>query len=482
VSEDGFDWLVPGLLDELTTATIRALPKTVRRLLVPAPDVARDVVAWIQTHGPSWEDRVRARGDAESYRAAFTRAARDLRAVDIPADAWRDVDERLPSHLRITFRVTETTAGREETIEESRNLALIQRRLETRTAQAVRSAVSQATASASRKEATPRVAPTPGPRASAAPAGAGGIHEQESLTSWPTNLPSGALPEVVESDIGGGTIARGYPTIVEEPGPRGATAALRILADSALSQASHARGVRRLLLGECALQDKRVTTRWTGAQALSLAASPYRSTAALVEDLQLAAVTALTTPGTHGHPDAGSVRDADAYAAARTYVRQHLEDDVFSMVSRVIVALDASRELDAAVRGSTSMSLLATLTEVRALAADLVGEGFISRTPAARLKDLPRYLRAATHRIVKAQESPARDAELAWRIREASAEFDRVRQSIDVTRCAPARMAELDHIRWMVEEYRVSLFAQQLGTDGPVSDKRIRSALASFEQ
>jgi ATP-dependent helicase HrpA len=181
-----------------------------------------------------------------------------------------------------------------------------------------------------------------------------------------------------------------------------------------------------------------------------------------------------------GSPDAGVVRDADAYAKALTHVRQHLEDDVFAMVARVIAALDASRELDAAVRGSTSMSLLATLTDVRALAADLVSEGFISRTPAPRLKDLPRYLRAATHRIAKAQENPARDAELAWRVREVSSEFDRVRSSIDVTRCEPARMAELERIRWMVEEYRVSLFAQQLGTDGPVSDKRIRSALAAI--
>ena len=488
VSEDGFDWLVPGLLEELTTATIRALPKPVRRLLVPAPDVARDIVAWIGAHGPPWEDRVRARGAAESYRAAFTRAARDLRSVDIPSDAWAEVDERLPSHLHISFRVTETTNRREETIEESRNLALIRRNLSTRTAQAVRNAVSAgapaAPGTAGREGVTPRDA-TPGPRPTPARKGAGGIHERDSLTSWPTDLPSGALPEVVESDIGGGTIARGYPTIVEEAGPRGATAALRVLAESALSRASHARGVRRLLLIECALQDKRVTTRWTGAQALSLAASPYRSTATLVEDLQLAAVAALTTPGSPGlprtgSPDAGAVRDADAYAAALAHVRQHLEDDVFAMVARVIAALDASRELDAAVRSATSMSLLATLADVRALAADLVGEGFISRTPASRLKDLPRYLRAATHRISKAQENPARDAELAWRVREVSAHFDRVRSSVDLTRCEPERIAELDRVRWMVEEYRVSLFAQHLGTDGPVSDKRIRSALAAF--
>jgi ATP-dependent helicase HrpA len=488
VSEDGFDWLVPGLLTELTTATIRALPKTVRRLLVPAPDAARDIVAWIASNGPPWEERVRARGDAEPFRTAFTRAARDLRAVDIPADAWADVDERLPAHLRMSFRVTESTNRREETIEESRNLVLMQRNLATLTAQAVRNAVRSAVpvaAASARGTGAQTKSATPGPRSSAARTGAGGIYERDALTSWPSDLPSGALPEMIESDIGGGTIARGYPAIVEELGPGGATAALRVLADSVLSRASHARGVRRLLLAESALQDKRITSRWTGAQALSLAASPYRSTAALVEDLQLAAVTALTTPGSPGlprlgNPDAGAVRDAAAYAKALAHVREHLEDDVFAMVARVIAALDASRELDAAVRRSTSMSLLATLTDVRALAADLVGEGFIARIPAARLKDLPRYLHAATHRIAKAQENPSRDAELAWRVREVSSEFDRVRSSIDVTRCEPARMAELDRVRWMVEEYRVSLFAQQLGTDGPVSDKRIRSALTAF--
>jgi ATP-dependent helicase HrpA len=282
--------------------------------------------------------------------------------------------------------------------------------------------------------------------------------------------------------MGGGTIARGYPTIIEEAGLNGTTAALRVLADSALSRASHARGVRRLLLAECALQDKRITTRWTGAQALALAASPYRNTAALVADLQLAAVTALTTPDSPGlphlgSPDAGAVRDADSYAAALTHVRLHLEDDVFAMVARVIAALDASRELDAAVRRTTSLSLLATLTEVRALAADLVGEGFIARTPAARLKDLPRYLRAATHRIAKAQENPSRDAELAWRVREVGAEVDLARQTARANGPDPEAAERLERARWLVEEFRVSLFAQQLGTSEPVSERRIRAVL-----
>ncbi len=480
VTEDGFDWLVPGLLGELTTATIRALPKPVRRLMVPAPDVARNIVAWIAANCAPWEEVVRAGPQGMSYRTAFTEATRALRSVEVPSDAWAEVDDRLPTHLRITFKITEIVNGRTEAIEESRNLPLLQQNLEALTARAVRSAVGGATAF-THGVATQGTA-VPGPRTSAPPPGASGVFDRDALTSWPTDLPGENLPEVIESDIGGGTIVRGYPTIVEETGPRGTSAALRVLADSALSQSSHARGVRRLLLTDCGLQDKRITTRWTGAQALSLAASPYRSTAALVEDLQLAAIGALSTPGARGYPDAGAVRDAGTYAALRSHIRDHLEGDVFAMATQVIATLDAARELDAAVRKSTSLSLLATLTDVRSLASDIAGEGFIYRTPAARLKDLPRYLRAATHRIAKAQENPARDTELAWRVKDVAAEFDRIRSTIDITRLSPTTAAQLDGVRWMIEEYRVSLFAQHLGTDGPVSDKRIRSALAHFEQ
>lgn len=479
VSEDGFDWLVPGLLTELTTATIRALPKTVRRLLVPAPDVARDIVARIEAHGPSWEDRVRSRGEAESYRTEFTRAARDLRAVDIPADAWADVDERLPSHLRITFRVTENTDGREETIEESRNLALIQRNLAARTAQAVRNAVSSsavrsalpgAAASAPGSGAPPKGA-TPGPRPSAPPMGTGGIHERESLTTWPTDLPSGALPEVVESDIGGGTIARGYPGLVDE----GASAALRIAADARVRDALHADGVRRLLLTECGLATKRVTSRWSGTQSLALAASGYRNTDSLVTDLQLSAIRSLTPSG--GDTDAGAVRDAERYGALRDTVRGKLEDEVLRLAVIAVSVAEQARALDTDIRSTTSMALLATLAEARALATDLAGDGFLSRTPPERLRHVPRYLKAARHRIEKAQSEPARDAELAWRVRELVSELDRERAAVGASGPDLEATTRLERARWMIEEFRVSLFAQQLGTDEPVSEKRIRAVL-----
>ncbi|PKQ14821.1 MAG: ATP-dependent helicase, partial [Actinobacteria bacterium HGW-Actinobacteria-8] len=144
VTPDGFDWLVPGMLPELTTATIRALPKPIRRLLVPAPDAARDIVAWMANNTPAWEDVARVGDMAESYRDAFTRATLALRDVTIPTDAWDEVDDRLASHLKMTFRIVEHKNGRESVVDESTHLLTLKRSLAPRTADAVRRAVGAA--------------------------------------------------------------------------------------------------------------------------------------------------------------------------------------------------------------------------------------------------------------------------------------------------------------------------------------------------
>jgi ATP-dependent helicase HrpA len=474
ITPDGFDWLVPGMLPELTTATIRALPKPVRRLLVPAPDAARDIVAWMASNTPAWDDVARAGDMAESYRDAFTRATRALRDVTIPADAWDEVDDRLASHLKMTFRIVEHRNGRESVVDESTHLLALKRSLAPRTADAVRRAVG-ATPDRGRQGKVSAAAPKPSPAAFAG----GPVVEKGELSTWPVGLPGEALPEVIESDVGGGVIVRGYPGLVEEKGG----AALRILADARERDALHADGVRRLLLTECGLATKRVTSRWTSAQSLALAASGYRTTDALVADLQLTAIRALTTV-THTTAggdavDAAAVRSADAYAAARDHVRDRLEDEIHRLVGLVVPIAEASRALDADIRATTSMALLSTLADVRALASDLAGDGFLARTPPDRLRHVPRYLKAARHRIEKAPSQLSRDAELAWRVREMTDELNREREAAAASGPDAARATRIDMARWMIEEFRVSLFAQQLGTDGPVSEKRIRGALGA---
>ncbi|WP_062465083.1 ATP-dependent RNA helicase HrpA [Demequina soli] len=465
---DGFDWLVPGMQPELVTATIRALPKPVRRLLVPAPDAARDIVAWMGEHLPAWADVVRAGDMAEPFRDAFTRAVLALRDVDIPADAWDGLEERLPAHLHMTFRVVEPRGrGGDRILDESHDLLLLQRSLAPEAQAAVRTAVQRAADAAARRS-------TPGPAAVVAAASSGddaprpasaAVAEVEALAGWPA---LDALPDEVEGTVHG-VVARGYPAIVEEKGPR---ASLRVLADSVGRDAAHAHGVRRLLLTEVGLATRRVTTRWTPAESLALGASPYRSTDALVDDLQAAAIARLT-------PEAGNVRDRATYEELRERVRAGLEDAVLDVARQAAAALAAARELDVAVRGATSLSLLSTLQELREQSAALVGDGFVRATPPERLPHLARYLKAGAHRLEKAQADPAKDAQLAWQVAQSVEQYDTVRASHAKGRVTPETAAALDGVRWMIEELRVSLFAQRLGTDGPVSEQRIRKALAA---
>ncbi len=498
LSPSGFDWMVPGLLEELCVATIRSLPKAVRVQLVPAPDVGAAVAGWLRENTPAWEDMARAGDMAEPFHVAFTRAVRALRGVLIPDDAWDpERVERLPAHLRVTFKIKEAN-------DSSKDLLSLQRRLASKAEAAVRAAVRGAVGVAL-EEARGRKRPGAQPGSPSAsdpsrhPAGARrgagspgpskppahAIAERTLLTTWPEGLPDGRLPDQVSTDLGGGVVVRGYPALVEEPGPKQEpTVALRILADAAGRDAAHAAGVRRLLLSETQLASGRITSRWTGKQALTLAASPYRTTDQLAEALQLAAVTALTSgdaalpPGTPAGPDAPSIRDADAYAEAKAHVRRHLEDETYRVAGHVVAALAAWRTLEGEVKATSSLALLNTLQDIREHAASLIHPGFVTATPPRRLPHLVRYLRAASYRLEKAQPNPHRDAELAWKIHDVEEAYAKAKAAYASGPADPARAAELAEVRWLVEELRVSFFAQQLGTDGTVSEKRIRKTLS----
>ncbi|WP_242448287.1 ATP-dependent RNA helicase HrpA [Cellulomonas sp. WB94] len=486
VRPEGFGWMVPGLRDELVTATIRALPKPVRVQLVPAPDVARSIGAWFDENLASWQDTVRAGDLAPSFHDAFAQAVRAVRDVDVPEDAFDD--ERLPAHLRVTFRVEADRGG---VLDESKDLIALQRRLAARTQDAVSSAVRSAVRTAMRDavSAAPRTPSAPAgtvvaaaPRAAVRPPAPGApsevigkpaLAEQVSLTAWPAGLPDGAIPLTVETDGPGGVRVRGYPALVDES----SAVALRVLADPAVQVESHRRGLRRLLLLDTGLATARVTTRWSGTQALTLASGPYRTTDALVTDVQLAAIDRLVAEHLAGRP-ATEVRSATTYAALRAVVRDRLEDAVHAVVTDVVAVLTAARELDVAVRASNSLALLATTHDVRDHAARLVHDGFVSATGADRLPHLARYLRADRHRLTKAADNPHRDAERAWQVHQLEDAYTAARDQVRSASRDRSREVALDDVRWMLEELRVSLFAQQLGTPVPVSDKRIRKALA----
>lgn len=580
VSDTGTDWLVPGMREDLLTEAIRALPKGVRRLLAPAPDVAASVARWIEQAGDEPVEVVVASADkaagnvkkaassdepdplsldaamgrlaawgatsgklstrnspakapkkaaqkespaAESARQgtdtpaaseapkprpltegsvldALAHAVRVLRGVDLSEADLAHARAHLPDHLRMTFVVTDAS-GKE--LGAGKDLAYLQRSLASDANKAVRTAVRAALEEAGEKQASrnkrgrgasekaaarggdnsststsasnegtqsaPEGARAPKGTQASAPAPDPAFHA-DGVTQMPT------LPRSITQTSGSMTL-RAFPALVPQGTAAAPAAGVRVMASAAEADREHRAGLARLLLSRIALVTNRVTTRWTGREALMLAASPYADTAALVADAQLASALALvdelSTPA--------DVRDPEAFETLVAAARDAHEDRVYQILSHVVRALEASAEADAAVRSHPQASLKETTRDVAAHGKTLLYEGFVSATPASALPHLARYLRAGAVRIERAASSPgalARDLEDMDRIHQAEAEIAATREALERRPYDAQRDAALTQARWMAEELRVSMFAQTLGTPNKVSMKRLLGVLA----
>lgn len=443
---------------------------------------------------------------------ALAHAVRVLRGVDLSEADLAHARAHLPDHLRMTFVVTDAS-GRE--LGAGKDLAYLQRSLASDANKAVRTAVRAALEEASEKQArrnkrgrgssgktaatgasdTASGAPSPtdtstgslggespstpahgatatgtGPRDAAQASSPDPTFHADGVTQMPT------LPRSITQTSGTMTL-RAFPALVPQGSAAAPAAGVRVMASAAEADREHRAGLARLLLTRIALATNRVTTRWTGREALMLAASPYADTAALVADAQLASalslVDELSTPA--------NVRDPEAFETLVAAARDAHEDRVYQILSHVVRALEASAESDAAVRSHPQASLKETTRDVAEHGRTLLYEGFVSATPASALPHLARYLRAGAVRIERAASSPGalgRDLEDMDRIHQAEADIASARQALERRPYEARSAAALTQARWMAEELRVSMFAQTLGTPNKVSMKRLLGVLA----
>ena len=443
---------------------------------------------------------------------ALAHAVRVLRGVDLSDSDLAHARAHLPDHLRMTFVVTDAS-GRE--LGAGKDLAYLQRSLASDANKAVRTAVRAALEEASEKQArrnkrgrgtsgkaatgandTASGAPSPttstgspggespstpahgatatgtGPRDAAQTSSPDPAFHADGVTQMPT------LPRSITQTSGTMTL-RAFPALVPQGSAAAPAAGVRVMASAAEADREHRAGLARLLLSRIALATNRVTTRWTGREALMLAASPYADTAALVADAQLASALALVdelcTPA--------NVRDPEAFETLVAAARDAHEDRVYQILSHVVRALEASAEADAAVRSHPQASLKETTRDVAAHGRTLLYEGFVSATPASALPHLARYLRAGAVRIERAASSPGalgRDLEDMDRIHQAEADIASARQALERRPYEARSAAALTQARWMAEELRVSMFAQTLGTPNKVSMKRLLGVLGAL--
>jgi ATP-dependent helicase HrpA len=406
----GFDWLVPALRPELVTALIRSLPKDLRRPLVPVPEVAAAALAAMKPR-------------SEPILAALARELERLRGVRIPPEAW-GVD-KLPAHLRMTFRVEDE---RGTLVAEGDDLDALREQVRPRLREAL--------------------------AAAAAPL------EHHGLTSWTI----GPLPKAVALP-GTGQAVRGYPALVDE----GDTVGVRVLETAAAQRAAMRQGTRRLLALNVPSPIRHVQGRLSNADQLALAAAPHGSPRAVLEDATVAALDALTAEA------GGPAWDADGFARLRVHVAGHLAERTAAAVAVVVRILDAARAVERRLEALRGAAALAPAREdVERQLARLVAPGFVTATGVKRLPDVERYLRAAERRLERLPDAPAPDLDKMRGVHELEAEHARRLAAWPAGRPVPAALRE---VPWLLEELRVSHFAQALGTRGQVSAKRIRKVM-----
>ncbi|PZU39646.1 MAG: ATP-dependent RNA helicase HrpA [Microbacterium sp.] len=445
---DGFDWQVPGLRAELIAGLLRALPKAIRRNVVPAADWAARFADDLAGAGP--EDHAGLPSDT----LVDALARRVQRVANQPVTAADFELDRVPAHLRMAFRVVD---ARGRTAGAGRDLAELQARLAGRARESVASRLS-----------APAPAARPGRVAGASPASPGTaqasshtVTERSGITTWDL----GSLPEVVDTRVAGGVV-RGYPTLVDEV----TSVALRVETTPEAAARALRGGIRRLVLLAVPSPVSYVQEHLAANEKLALAASPYPSAKALIEDCRAAAADALIESVAPG----GIVRTHADFERVRDAVSAGIVDALFACVSQVARILLLQRDVDRALRGQNALTVLGALNDVRAQVGGLVFAGFVSRLGTARLAHLPRYLQGALQRLQGLADNPGRDRARMSEFERAWAPFAEAGGAVPLPPHPPSGLA---HARWLLEEYRISLFAQSLGTAEPVSPQRITKAL-----
>jgi len=429
------DWAVPGHLEPKVEHYLRALPKELRRGFVPLGETARNLATQLAS-------RHRLTGGRETLTAALAAAIADRFRVQIDPAVW--TDKPAPDHLRVRVRVVDAS-GKE--IVASRELAEIHAAL-----------VSQS------REASVAVAHED----PAAWRAARAKWETPEQTTWTFS----AMPERVLVAEQGGAPVYAFPGL--QGGREGVARRLFKAPDEAVA------ATRRAI---AALLERQLghDLMWTQRDLRAMhELGPLAAPLGPVDELQEQAFVAIRRWVTERPV---SPLDAETFAT----VLERAKTDLRGLVPRCV---DLLREI-LTLRNELLVLPGAPPTLVRDVEA-LVPADFLRRTPFARLAHFPRYLKAMKLRAERARKNPAKDAERIAQI----APYEKALAAVsgvpvggaDALRKPPGggprpnvAPAAVDAFRWLLEEFRVSLFAQELGTAEPVSTVKLDRALAAMQ-
>ncbi|MEH3024388.1 MAG: ATP-dependent RNA helicase HrpA [Pseudomonas oryzihabitans] len=411
------DWLVPGLIYDRCVALVRNLPKALRKNFVPVPDFVRAALDKI----PFGEG---------SLHEALGRELQRMTGARIPDEAWPEAEAGLDPHLRMNLEVVDAQG---KPLGEGRDLAEVTARF------AQESQAALALPTQKRQEQRP--------------------------------VEAKAFAEVAaktQQQVAGLSMTV-YPALVDEQG----TVRESRFSTAAEAAYQHRRALQRLLLQQLAEQAKFLRGKLPGLTELGLLHRELGRPEALVEDLLLASLDAAILADQAELP-----RDGAGLASLAERRKAGWTEQAERLARLTLEILKLWHGLQKKFKGRIDLAQAVALNDIKAQLASLVYPGFVRDTPLEWLKEYPRYLKAIEQRFDKLGGQVQRDR--VWS-GELAGLWEQYRARAAKHGQEGKRDANLELYRWMLEEYRVSLWAQQLGTRMPVSDKRLNKQWSLVE-
>jgi len=439
MSAERAQWLVPGLLEEKYREYLKALPKKLRKSVVPVPDFARAAAE-------------RAEFGVGDPQAALRSAIKAMTGLDIPPDAWEGF--ALSAHLRMRFEVVDDQGN---TVAAGRDLDALRGELGARAREAVSQAVGQSQ---------------------------GQTLSEKNLTTWPDRDLSQAV--TVEH---AGVKLEAMAGLVD----RGTHVDMELFDDRRQAATAHRQGVIRLVRLAAAKPCRLVKRDLPGLKQLAVARYDDAPATAAVVPAAIASIAA--------DDEAPLIADLlNALIAARMPetplergafdqlcddVQRHLMADAVAFWGDLKPALEAAADVRKRLSKNVGMDWMAAVEDIRDQMAHLLFVGFIGANvlPGEQggemARNLARYLSGIGQRIDKLARDGA--AEDKARMRQISPYWQAYKQRADKARRRGDWSESLDALRWMIEEFRVQIFAQTLGTRMKVSAKRLDAQIAEID-
>ncbi|HHR5899461.1 TPA: ATP-dependent RNA helicase HrpA [Providencia alcalifaciens] len=356
------------------------------------------------------------------------RELRRMTGVTVERESWQL--DQLPAHLKMTYRVVN---DKNKTVAEGQDLDALKNSLKEKVQETLSEVVDD------------------------------GI-EQSGLHIWSF----GELPQRYEQKRGGYSV-KAYPALVDEKNSVG----IRVFETEFEQQQAMWGGVRRLLLLNIPSPIKYLHEKLPNKSKLGLYFNPYGKVLELIDDCIACGIDQLIA--TYG----GEVWNEEQFESLKEYARAELNDVVVNIAKQVEQILTAVFAINKRLKGRVDFSMALALSDVKAQMSGLVFKGFVTEQGWKRLPDILRYLNGIERRLEKLAIDPNRDRAQMSKVEHVQTLWQQWMSKLTPLQ---KQLPEVQEVRWMIEELRISLFAQQLGTPYPISDKRIIQTMESLTQ